>query len=228
MMNPNAKHRRLATAMSEMVLVLPLLFVVLSLLIYLGRGVVRVQRALVMDRYETWRLAEHAPGPGIDNAVDSPQLNQLFFGEHAENIYGRVRGGFSDEALEQMIAIAYGHSTLAGTLAQTHTDQADTGLTVRFTINHTTGNRLWQRFDGPIRHDHTRIGHDWAYLNGWRANPWVRIGPYGQGVLGPVRDIFLQDFDRDLEQIDRQDNDLARRIRNLYLQEPEYRGPTVQ
>lgn len=219
-----SRQRHAGTAMIEMVLILPLLFVVLSLLIYLGRGVVRVQRAMVMDRYEAWHQAAHAPGPGIDNPVDSPHLNQLFYGDNADEIVGDVDGGFSDRAVDQLFALAYAQSASTGALAQRHVNGSDTGLNVAFRVEHTTGNQLWQRFDGPIRHDHTRIGHDWAYVNGWNSS-WERVGPYSQGLLEPVRDVFLSDFDASLAQVAITDNDLAAHVRSMYLAEPGYVGP---
>ena len=78
------------TAMSEMVLVVPFLLVVVAYVFYFGRGMVRVQRAQVMDRYEVWRQVSRTPGgpkytepTGRDNG---PQLNDTFFAGNAISV----------------------------------------------------------------------------------------------------------------------------------------------
>ena len=245
-MRTQAQPVRAGTAMGEMMLVLPLLMVILALLVYFGRGVVRVQHAQVMDRYEAWRQAAGAPGPGVQSASDNPQLNQLFFGANAAAIEHDGSGYFPNQATDQLIAaVAARNAPTEYQLPELVTaiiSQNPRGRTDTFTTRHDTGVPLWQRFSRPTRHRHTRIGHDWAHVNGWAApgsgpgsgpvtpgldglSGWHRTGPYGPNVLPPIRDVFFPSFDANLANVA---NPLAGAIRDLYLSRPGYGGPTVE
>src|SRR5690349_531911 len=80
-----AASRWRGSAMPETVLVLPVLFVIFVLVIYMGRGLVRAQRGQVLDRYEAWRAVDPVhdvvpfrewelnTGPGTPSA---PQIGQ--------------------------------------------------------------------------------------------------------------------------------------------------------
>ncbi len=224
------QHRRRGSAMSEMVLALPLILLVLSLLFYLGRGVVRVQRAQVMDRYESWRIIASSPGPQHDNSTNNAHMNQLFFGDRAAAIDYQGRWGFPIQATEQWIEIAGQYSNGAADLAEQQVSRGSSGVSVVFTTEHSTSNRLWSRFEGPIRHRHTRFGNDWAYVNGWRVdadNQWEPAGPYGPNLLQSVHTVHIQPADDALIDLAEQNNVLARAIRNLYLAQPGYVGPDV-
>ena len=104
---PNRKSKILpAVAAIETVLVLPIILAFLIMLLYFGRGIVRLQQARVMDRYEAWRKAAHVNivvaqaetdyyrdgpagtrlGPAGLQSTDNTQLNQTFFGGHAASI----------------------------------------------------------------------------------------------------------------------------------------------
>jgi len=217
--------------MGEMILILPLLFVVLSMLIFFGRGVVRLQRAQVMDRYEAWHQVSGAPGPGASGAASNPQMNRLFFGDNAESIEYNASNTFPDDAASALIGAAYDVSADTGDLAQHHFNQSEAGRSVAFTTAHTSRNQFWEQFDGPIRHRHTRIGHNWAHINGWAAtdqNEWSRAGPYGPSMMGPTRDVFLKSLDDELAELAGDDNPLANAIRRLYLAQPGYVGPAVE
>ena len=55
--------------MMEMLLVLPFLLLILGMMFYMGRGMMRVQYAQVMSRHESWRVAARVPdelGPHVD------------------------------------------------------------------------------------------------------------------------------------------------------------------
>ena len=225
--------------MGEMVLVLPLLFVILALLFYFGRGIVRVQHAQVMDRYEAWRQAAGAPGPAAGGGVGSDQLNQLFFGANADSIDYDASGwfppqaadGLVDAAVERQAPLEYRFPELV----QAAVARADNGRTVAFATRHSNSVPLLGQFGGPIRHGHTRIGHDWAHVNGWSVTTqsaggllgvrqWNRAGPYGPNIQAPVRDVHYPTFDADLAAVG---NPLAQAIRGIYLSQPGYGGPNV-
>ena len=66
--------------MTETVLVMPFLIVIFALLIYFGRGMVRVQHTQIMDRYEAWRQASaDAPGPHAQVTLHSTYLGWMPF-----------------------------------------------------------------------------------------------------------------------------------------------------
>ena len=237
-MRDRSRTTRSGTAMGEMVLVLPLLFVILALLLYFGRGVVRVQHAQVMDRYEAWRQAAGAPGPAVGTGND--ELNQLFFGSSAASINYDGSGWFPSQAADDLVDAAVDRQApneyRVSQLVRAAISQSDNGRTVGFATRHSNTVPLLGRFAGPIRHGHTRIGHDWAHVNGWSVttqsggglsgtSQWNRAGPYGPNILAPVRDIHYPTFDADLAAIG---NPLAEAIRGIYLSRPGYGGPDVE
>ena len=234
--------------MGEMVLVLPLLFVILALLVFFGRGIVRVQHAQVMDRYEAWRQAAGAPGPAMGGTPSNEQMNQLFFGSKADSIEYAGSRYFPSQAADQFLhEVAEWEldpasqfrlydtgelrATVEAVLAST-----DNGRTVAFKTQHTNRVPLWERFNGPIRHGHVRIGNDWAHVNGWsitaaggagspQYRQWNRIGPYGPNMLRPIADTHYPDLDSDLASLG---NPLSEAIRGIYLSQPGYGGPNVE
>ncbi len=213
--------------MGEMVLVLPLIFVVLSLIFFLGRGVVRAQRAHVMDRYETWRDVAGAPLPGRDTAIDSPQLNQLFLGNKADQIIDRVSDRLPRDATNAWVQLVYEYDDDAGQLAERQAARADHGHTVTFTTTFTEANAFWERFQSPMEHGHTRIGNDWAHVNSGDTDDdgeWRWNGQYGPNLQYSIRDVFIADLD---EQLAGLDSPLADAIRSLYLARPGYAGPEL-
>ena len=235
--------------MGEMVLVLPLLFVILALLVFFGRGIVRVQHAQVMDRYEAWRQAAGAPGPAMGGTPSNEQMNQLFFGAKADSIEYAGSGYFPGQAADQLLHEVsqweqsgspsefrlYDTGELLTTV-EAILAYTDNGRTVAFKTQHANAVPLWERFNGPIRHGHVRIGNDWAHVNGWSVTTaggagsleyrqWNRAGPYGPNILRPIRDTHYPDLDADLTSLG---NPLAQAIRGIYLSQPGYRGPNVE
>ncbi len=88
--------------MTEMVLVLPLLVFVLALLLLFGRAWVRVQHATVMDRYEAWRQAAHAPGPHAVDPGPNEAMNQMFFAGNADEVEYQGSRFFPPDATEDL------------------------------------------------------------------------------------------------------------------------------
>jgi hypothetical protein len=112
--------RRRGAAMSEMVLVAPVLLLVLVLLFYFGALMPRTERALMMARYETWRAAEaNAPGPAGDPTSGHAHLNEAFFEGYARSLAIESDVSFfPDEAPETFVAAAADFSGAAGRLAE--------------------------------------------------------------------------------------------------------------
>ena len=227
-------QRRRGAAMTEMVLVIPILLVVVAYVFYFGRGVVRVQHARGMARYEAWREAAQAPGPwgnnpDFDQRDDSPLLNQTFYANNAQRVAETGGRWFPMDAPDELIDRAAQFSGDTSDLVDEAIDAFPRGRTVRVHVDHEETIPLWQPFAGTIRHRHTRLGNDWKHANGWAKDElgeWVHSGG-GPWITPQVRDAFLEDLDGGLESLANQDNELARMVRNIYLARPGYGGPTI-
>jgi hypothetical protein len=217
-------------AMSEMVLAMPFLILILSFIIYFGRGVTRVQHAEVMDRYEAWReAAKGGPGPHVDDDHGHTLLNQAFFADNAQSIGHSGSDYFPDDAPQELSDQAHQASDPAGDLADTDIQRFPKGRTVAFSVRHDETVRVWQPFQGAIHHHHTRLDGDWRFADYWHKNDdgtWDPRRP-GVSVLPALRDVFYKNFDDGLVDLAQEDNSIAKLIRQLYLDEPDYRGPTV-
>ncbi len=259
-------HRRRGAVMMESVLILPLLLLILSLIFYIGFLSVRVQRDTVLPRYEVWREVYHASGPGSDRLSRNLALNNAFFEGEADSLlmldeyyeagYERHGRMMPDVYDEHLFAAAGDISAEAQELAETqvywpdypdlhHTrwgNAYEDGYRVRYTMDIP----LWEQLDGPIVRRHMRITHEWLHSNSTTAGPdtW-RGGSTGDHHLRAARDIYLEDLDLPLDdmdgdQIEEYNNDfsndptqvpdgsvLAGMIRRLYLDEAGYSGPIV-
>jgi len=230
-MRQHARQR--GTAMVETVMILPMIALVLLMLLYFGRGVVRVQRAQVMDRYEAWHGVAAAPGPGADNATNNAQMNQLFMGDRAETIEYYQNGAFPSEAADRLVSYAFALSDATGNLVARQFSRGQHGRTVHFSTDHPPGNVIVEQYEGQILHGHTRLGNDWAYVNGWNVQSdddlsfgrWERAGPYGPSIMASSRDVFYSEFDESLAALD---TPMANSVRNIYLAQPGYIGPDVR
>ena len=129
------------------------------------------------------------------------------------------------------------------------------GRRVTLSVTHEDTVEMWNRITSiarrdianpeqtPLRRRHTRIGTDWSYTNDWRASAdrWADTSGGNRHHLQAVRDVFFADFDTDLDAIDGDGTDepngspyeypnhdaLAGQVRELYLANPGYEGPTV-
>jgi hypothetical protein len=250
-MTPFRRRARRGAAMSEMVLVLPFLLIILSLVFFFGRLMVRAQHIQAMSRYETWRDVIEAPGPAP--RLPGPnyhQLNLTFLNQMAADLdHSQDSDEFPEQMYVDLIDAAAGASDDAGRLAESLL-YAPPGSRTRMSHGHREGFRaayttdipFWRHFEGPIRRDHARIGHEWHFSHDWTAGPdrWT-----GQAQpphhLRALRDVFLNDFDEFLDALDGDSEpeyptddtqrsnteQLASFIRSLYLHEPAYRGPIV-
>lgn len=191
---------RRGAAMSEFVLVLPLLVVIFALLLYFGRLMVRVERASQMARYETWRNVQQAPGPYVadpgqgvnDTGSNQPLMNQTFFGGKATWVRRGLNGtGFPNDPYDQMIQAAgkVGPDAQVATQALMYRPDGDlrysSGRTEGFSVFYQNTLDAWNRInaisrvenpvnpeteDTPLKRRHQRIGTDWSFTNSWKAN----------------------------------------------------------
>ncbi len=175
--------RNRATAMTEMVLALPLIFVALSLLFFVGRGVVRVQHTLVMDRYEAWREASRVHTGtatevgqilyGTDYVPMGPtfaadQLNAAFLGNKAEQLVEIDSRVTVAQAAEQTLVEDADLSDAARDILQSLFDQTrqSSGISIRTTFEPDTI-PLWTQMGRSVSHGHRRDHSPWSYSWGY-------------------------------------------------------------
>jgi hypothetical protein len=237
--------RARGSAMMEMALVLPFIVLIIALLLFFGRGIMRVEHAQVVDRYEAWRIAENAPGAGAYrggpsyNPVPDPDgqlMNQAFFWKTAQWVRGSVNATFPAQAGDDLKQAGDNHSTDAGNLISDALDQFSSGVSVQFNTQHPSTLRVYQRFESPVRHQHTRIGNDWKYVNGWmwrlsnQGGEWVQTaGDNDAWMLDVVHARFLKNSDgsRGLDDVAStlSDNPFGTYFSDVYQYRPPYQPP---
>jgi hypothetical protein len=232
--------------MSEFILVLPFLLLILMLLFYFGRGMLRVQHTQVMATYEAWRLSapvrdqqDNEPVLPQPEADSHAAMNAAFFGGNAQEMDFNVSGWFWPDANNALEAAASSYDPDAGELVGLHT-RGDGGVRVAATVRHQESRPLWERFNRTLSARRVLFGTDWAFVHGWQVNrqppspddhvwsydPHRRAAP---SVMTAVRDRYFTALDQRLEVLTTgtPPNPLASGIRGLYLGEPGYRGPKV-
>lgn len=256
--------------MMETVLVLPLVFVVLALLFFFGQAMTRLQRSSVTDRYEAWRQTQYAPGPGAEFGKypaefgDANLLDEAFFAGNASDLSiadrtGRIR---VTEPM-QLIADAATNTAFpsdtpaydpqaAGDLADARHARSPAWWRVDLATEHTSDVPFYQRFAGPVHHQHTVIDGDWSYGSwieqahrgerdeledaldndvhfiGDRGDPHPDLDELHVHGIAGVYETFFTDFDPALREIhEENDNPIAGSIRFIYLRSNGYRGPQV-
>ena len=180
--------------MAEMVLVIPFILLILTLLVFFGRGMVRVQHTQVVDRYEAWRsnanVRYHEPGvqhhaiprpPYANLQPDHPMLNTAFFGDRASRIDVSGSDLLSGEAANILINQTAAFSPDAGTVAASVYHSLPAGLSYNVTVTHPNSHRIWQAFGSDITHAHTLATQDWRFVNGWSESlyRWDNLGALG-------------------------------------------------
>jgi hypothetical protein len=157
--------------MTEMLLAMPFLLVILSLLILFGRDMVRVQRAGVLDRSRAWQAVGRGPGPG----ATPRQMNRMFYGGNAADVDAEEEVRFPATGAEALVDAAEAVDPQAALLARRLLELLPSGRQVRVKVRHANNVPFWEQFQGPIRHRHLRLEHEWRYANGWRevdGQPW--------------------------------------------------------
>lgn len=229
---------RRATAMIEMVLALPIIFVTLSLLFFAGRGVVRVQHALVMDRHDAWLKAAHLVTDtptdihvmlrsyrssnatlqvGPNQAYE--QLDQAFMGGRSaiENLTTPyVDGG--DQAYNEFID----NSGLSSQALQTYEAMTAISHSVQSSFRSEfdpDSTPLWRELAGDIRHGHRRDDTAWAYTRGYTQ---FRVS-LEDFVIMEAADQPQTDPPRLLHVVDTVGNEYYIRVADLVTIEPGYR-----
>ncbi|MBB6429457.1 hypothetical protein [Algisphaera agarilytica] len=238
--------------MMEAVLVLPLILFVLSLVIYFGFAMERMQRGMMIDRYEAWRGSAKAPGPatGLTASASTEQLRDTFFPGDNPSLRFEPSDYFPIEPSDDLQIAASGRSTGAGELANQFFQEYPRGRSMRFFVSSPDGPAMWERlFPGSIRHRHTVMDTDWRFMNFViEDEEWYddRSGEYrpirdssrntsgGSFVTIPsqspstaVREIFYSDYDRRLDPLSN-GNPLAERLQDFYLTYPQYWGPLIE
>ncbi len=215
--------RRRGAVMMEFVLIIPLVMIILALLFYMGRLVVRVHHASVMARYETWRQVAQGPGPSSNDPLGHPQLNEAFFGGNASTIRHAVDdGAFPEEPYQDLITAASTQSSDARTLADAlvyHSGgnmRNSHGHREGFHVMHDNTIDTWDRLiavtgsdvenpeRSPLTRRHVRIGTDWPYTNDWRASDtqWRDTWGVDPHPLRARRDAFWLPWDLALDGVD--------------------------
>ncbi len=238
--------RSRGTAMTEAVLVMPFLVVIFSFMILFGRQMVRMQRATMMDRYDSFRMMSHVdnelgPVPSVAVGAGNATMNQVFFGNNAQSISHDVHPDlYPDNVKPEMVAKANEYSTDAGSLSQWTLDRLPNGAFTSFRVTHTSGIVLWQPFMTPIGHSAGRLDHEWRFVNGlaYGANDQQKSWPehFGWGYQGPeahvtmqgVRQLFMSPLDQALAPMIAESNHLANVTVSACWGEPGYVGPSVR
>jgi len=236
-------------AMIEALLVLPLIMFVLSLVVYFGFAMERMQRGMMIDRYESWRGAAKAPGPavGVTAGASTRPLRELFFAGDDPTLGFDPTDFFPAEPSNALAGEASDESTGAGDLADQYFQDFPRGRSMRFFVSSPTGSALWEQLlPGSIPHRHTVMDTDWRFMNyvieneEWyddrtrttqpiRANARSTRGQVtipSQTPSASVRETFYADYDRRLDPL-RNGNPLAERLQDFYLAYPQYWGPTI-
>ena len=189
--------RARGSAMVEMALVLPVLMIILLLVVFFGRSMVRKQNVIIATRHAAWRNAKTLA------ALDEPTLVQMHFPEPPgkKPTLTTDRGHDTPaDAAKAMVNGAYQVSDPAG-------EFADTVVNDRFP----GGERMWMQADFPpeslpleqfsktVMDRHVREGVAWQrrHTDIWRE----------------VRDQFIEEFDNQMTG----GGPLTDVVRNLYL-----------
>jgi hypothetical protein len=227
--------------MLETVLILPLVFLLLLLLFYFGRGMVREQHAKVANRYEAWRTVSEAPGahpaaPDLnDDAPDSgPEWNQVFFGGHAANVHMSHRRVALPLARGAAVSHATSRSVDAGQTLASYFANLPAAMQVDIGVEHPASGNILSRYDRSISHRHIRQHNDWMAANGVRLlerqQPPIAIwlgGGSQARISHLVSNQFYGSFDASMASLQTSSNRYAGMVRGLYRASPGYQGPIL-
>ena len=236
MLSANASTTRIrrspvrGSVMLEMVLALPFFFFVLSLLIFLGRGGMRLQQSHIVDRYEAWRDAEFAPGPHGTFEGGADQLNSAFFRGKGQSIDYYIEDFYPQDVVQALAAGVGSRSDDANNLVNEVLPTLDQGRHVVLVTHFKEENKVWAQLNQPITHGYVRIGTEWKFANGWEqmlTDGKVKPTEPGTHVDAAVNKVFVKGLDDILAQISKNSSSpkLAAAMRGLYDDVPAYFGP---
>ncbi|MEM9420261.1 MAG: hypothetical protein AAGA25_14575 [Planctomycetota bacterium] len=222
----------------------------MSLVIYFGFAMERMQRGMMIDRYESWRGSAKAPGPatGVTSNASLIQLRDTFFVGDDPSLRFEPSDFFPIEPSNELEGAASIRSAAAGDLVNQFFQDYPRGRSMRFFVGSPTGAPMWERlFPGSIKHRHTVMDTDWRFMNfviedgEWyddrvgfnrpirddseSTENVVRIP--SQTPATPVRETFYNDYDRRMDPLSTS-NPLAERLQDFYLDYPGYWGPLVE
>jgi len=216
--------------MTETVLVLPVIMVLVAMTLMLGRATTRLQRVSMLDRYEAWRHAVEAPGPGWisgSQRTDTSSLNEALFNNTVIELEVGRDGVFPSAPNQMLVAAARNQSDETGSFTEYVLDRFPNGQRVKViaTFEPTIPLETRLGLTTDLRSTHTRLANEWKYANGLRydraAGRWEPAAPY-VSMRQPVRDTYLEELDRLLPP---SSNEVAGSIRGMYTANPGYRGP---
>lgn len=229
---------RRATAMIEMVLALPIIFITLSLLFFAGRGVVRVQHALVMDRHDAWLKSAHLV---TDTPTDihvmlrsyrrsnadlqvgpsqvNEQLDEAFMGGRSE--IENLGSSYVDGTNLAYNSFIDG-SGMSSQALQTYENMTNINHSVQTSLKsefEADSTPLWRELAGDIRHGHRRDDTTWSFTRGYTQFRVER----GDFVVMEVADQPNGKTPRLLHAIDTIGNEYYIKVADLVTLEDGYR-----
>ena len=218
------------TAMAETVLVLPLIVAVLSLMIFFGWAMRRLDQVVVLDRYEAWREVTHAPGPAPVGEHTS-ELNQTFFAGRAQRITLAGQIAYPSGARQTLLDDAARMSVQVGQLAQSALSHFPRTREVAEQTTQNSQVPFWQQFAGPLGHHHVRLDNEWKYVNRLHLSPddeqWHPVAKPTLTLAPSLRQVFFPTLDGQLTSLAGSGNPIARSMKDAYALEPPYVGPKL-
>ncbi len=241
--NGSRRVRRFCgAAMIETVLVIPFFLIIFMLLFFAGQAFVRMHQGVAVNRYDTWRAADQAPGPSDTAALAAGSSEMMRYGPDLTRSTVRDFPDYVHE-LHQNAVGAYDPS--AADFAEAVMNDLPSGQREHLIATYPGGrivgglDRLFPsntgspRFNRPITSIHLRLDHPWPHA------PRIRWYDSGDGflmkyrpttqptvdLLDTVRDERLTDLADRLQALADQGNGLADRINFTIGRIAPYRGP---
>ncbi len=195
---PPARLHRRGTAMTEFVLIVPVLGVILGLTFFFGWALMHKHQVLIADRYAAWKRIETGSWPTEE------ELNEIAFANRATDV--QIGGSQHElrETAEDLVGEVGSRHEMARALADELTvNRFPAGRRAHVAASFDANQALWEKFTGHIRHRHAREGVTWRRdeVNCWSV----------------LRDQYYDDFDQDMQRIRAPGNGMAQMIRRLYL-----------
>ena len=191
--NPTRQFARSrGTAMTEALLVLPIIMIIAALLVFFGRAMGRLHRSEGMTRYVGWYAMSgvrntiegrdsmgliHSVGPVAHPwhhdhpiAPRSPLLNQAFFDNQADNIHVDLRNLMGGEAMLTLINYLDTLSFDVADLMEAMSLDNPIAMSVEVHTSHDEPVAFFRSLgEAPIQDRLILHGRDWRFAAGWRV-----------------------------------------------------------